>query len=326
MTGVFFLFLFHLSLGLLATLPFVPDRAGVKYFKFCTASAAFLTTAGLGLAARRFGWAGGAAAPGGLRYPLLLAGAGAFLLWTVLYNRAWHFDWRRARAPLLSLALATGVACVLIAAPERGAWLVCATDLTSALLLGAAAAKRFGIRSVRFVQTDLLRSGLKPESFDVVYSAGVLHHTAQPARAFARVAELARPGGIVIVGVYNAVARLPLRVRRTVARATQFRVVPFDPVLRERHHEPARRTAWLRDQYQHPEEHSHTVGEIKRWFFEKDVQYLRSFPSTVLDDESQDLFACAIDDWKIERWIAQLGWMWTLSGEGGLFVAIGRRR
>jgi len=140
MTGVFFLFLFHLSLGLLATLPFVPDRAGVKYFKFCTASAAFLTTAGLGLAARRFGWAGGAAAPGGLRYPLLLAGAGAFLLWTVLYNRAWHFDWRRARAPLLSLALATGVACVLIAAPERGAWLVCATDLTSALLLGAAAA------------------------------------------------------------------------------------------------------------------------------------------------------------------------------------------
>ena len=34
MTTVFFLFLLHLSVGLLATLPLVPERAGAKYFKF----------------------------------------------------------------------------------------------------------------------------------------------------------------------------------------------------------------------------------------------------------------------------------------------------
>jgi hypothetical protein len=33
-----------------------------------------------------------------------------------------------------------------------------------------------------------------------------------------------------------------------------------------------------------------------------------------------------VDDWTVERWIAQLGWMWTLGGEGGLFLTIGRRR
>ena len=87
-----------------------------------------------------------------------------------------------------------------------------------------------------------------------------------------------------------------------------------------------RRSAWLRDQYQHPEEHSHTVAEVKQWFAENDVDYLRSFPSTVLDDDSDDLFARAVDDWTIERWIAQLGWMWTLGGEGGLFFTIGARR
>src|SRR5262249_34377818 len=32
LTTVFFFFLLHLSLGLLATLPFVPDRAGASYF------------------------------------------------------------------------------------------------------------------------------------------------------------------------------------------------------------------------------------------------------------------------------------------------------
>jgi len=227
-------------------------------------------------------------------------------------------------ARIAELGCGTGQMSLYLARADRT---VIAADLSrSALLLGSGAARRFGISHVHFVETDLHRSALKSEAFDVVYSSGVLHHTPNPPAAFAAVARLARRGGIVIVGVYNAVARFPLRVRRTVARATEFRVVPFDPVWRERRHEPARRTAWLRDQYQHPEEHRHTVGEIKRWFLENDVEYLRSFPSTVLDDQSPDLFASAVDDWKIERWIAQLGWMWTLSGEGGLFVAIGRRR
>jgi len=167
---------------------------------------------------------------------------------------------------------------------------------------------------------------LKAGAFDVVYSSGVLHHTPDPRAAFAEVARLARPGGIVIVGVYNAIARVPLRVRRTIARATRFRVVPFDSVLRERRQESARRAAWLRDQYQHPEEHSHTIAEIKRWFSGNDVRYLRSFPSTVMDDESDDLFGSAVDDWSIESWIAQLGWMWTLGAEGGLFFTIGTRQ
>ena len=137
--------------------------------------------------------------------------------------------------------------------------------------VGRAAARLFGITGVRFVETDLHHAGLKPDSFDVVYSAGVLHHTADPAAAFACVVRLARPGGIVVVGVYNAVARLPLRFRRGIARLTGFRIVPFDPILRERREEPARRLAWLRDQYQHPEEHRYPIAEVKRWFADNHV-------------------------------------------------------
>ena len=47
MTTVFFLFFVHLALGLMAMLPFVPDRAGLGFFKLCSASAATMTTAGL---------------------------------------------------------------------------------------------------------------------------------------------------------------------------------------------------------------------------------------------------------------------------------------
>ena len=56
-------------------------------------------------------------------------------------------------------------------------------------------------------------AGLGKGAFDVVYSSGVLHHTSNPRSSFARLAQLARPGGTIVVGVYNAFARVPLRLR-----------------------------------------------------------------------------------------------------------------
>jgi hypothetical protein len=59
---------------------------------------------------------------------------------------------------------------------------------------------------------------------------------------------------------------------------------------------------------------------------ENDVEYLRTYPSAVWGDESRDLFARADDNWQLESWLAQLGWMRTLGREGGLFFTIGACR
>ena len=136
MTTVFFLFLLHLSLGLLATLPLVPERAGAKFFKFCAAAAAVMTLCALGLVTRRFGVDAASGAPFGANYPIALGLAGAFLVLTILYNRARHFGWTGATRPLLGAALACGLGASLAAAPGP---LATAADLSSALLLGAAA-------------------------------------------------------------------------------------------------------------------------------------------------------------------------------------------
>jgi SAM-dependent methyltransferase len=180
---------------------------------------------------------------------------------------------------------------------------------------------------VQFVETDLNRPGLRDGAFDVVYSSGVLHHTPNPRTAFAHLARLVRPGGIIVLGLYNAFARIPLRLRRLFARLTNYRCIPFDPVLRDRESEPARREAWLRDQYQHPEEHCHTLAEVQAWFVENDVEYIRTYPSAMLyhESECEELFANATDNWLIEGWLAQFGWISALGHEGGLFVTIGRR-
>jgi len=226
-------------------------------------------------------------------------------------------------AHIVEVGCGTGQMSLYLARADR---VVVGADLTRAsLLLGAQAARRFGLDRVRFIETDLRYAGLKQGAFDIVYSSGVLHHTPDPRASFARVATLARPGGMIVLGVYNAFARVPSRLRRVVARLSGFRLVPFDPVLRDRGSEPARREAWLRDQYQHPEEHRHTLAEVQSWFAENGVEYVRSYPSAVLGDEPDDLFAPAEDNWTLEGWLAQLGWMWTLGREGGLFFTIGRR-
>lgn len=227
-------------------------------------------------------------------------------------------------ACIVEVGCGTGQMSLYLAHADRT---VVAADLTRrSLQLGAAAAHRFGVDALQFVETDLRKPGLRAGAFDVVYSSGVLHHTPDPRASFATLATLARPGGVIVLGVYNRFARIPSRLRRVAARLTGYRLIPLDPVLRDRRQDRERREAWVRDQYRHPEEHSHTLAEVQRWFAENGVEYVRSYPSAVLEDEPGDLFATAPDNWRLEGWMAQLGWMATLGHEGGLFFTIGRRR
>ena len=226
-------------------------------------------------------------------------------------------------ARILEVGCGTGQMSLFLASAER---LVVGADVTRASLeLGAAAARRFGVTGVQFVETDLHNPGLRAGAFDVVYTSGVLHHTPNPRQSFEAILPLLRPGGMIVIGLYNAFARLPLRLRRVVARLSGYRWIPLDPVLRDRSSEPARREAWLRDQYRHPEEHRHTAAQVRGWFAENGIEYLRTYPSLLMGEKNTDLFAADEDYWPVEAWLSQIGWMATLGHEGGLFVTVGRR-
>ena len=64
---------------------------------------------------------------------------------------------------------------------------------------------------------------------------------------------------------------------------------------------------------------------MQSWFDENGVEYVRAYPSALIGEDPDDLFAPAADNWRLEAWLAQLGWMRTLGHEGGLFVTVGRR-
>jgi SAM-dependent methyltransferase len=229
-------------------------------------------------------------------------------------------------ANVVELGCGTGQTSLFLATANRT---IIGADLTRASLeLGNSAANRYGLSGVRFVETDLRTPALKRGAFDVVYSSGVLHHTPNPRASFKSMAELARPGGIVVLGLYNVYARFPHRLRRGVARLTGNKFIPFDPVLRARETEPERRRAWLRDQYEHPEEHRHTVAEVQRWFRENDIEYLRTYPNALIAAdplEGAALFDPAEDNWGFENVLSQVGWATSLGREGGLWITIGRK-
>jgi hypothetical protein len=155
LTSVFFLFLLHLSVGLVVALVLVPHRAGERFFKLCATTAAVMTTAALALLWRRYG----AQAPADLfpHYGPLLAASAAFLLLTVVLNRAWHFGWKRARGPLLWAAASTGAAAVVAASRTP---LEAASDLSSALLAGSTTAAMI-LGHYYLVVVDLPTSALR---------------------------------------------------------------------------------------------------------------------------------------------------------------------
>ncbi len=57
--------------------------------------------------------------------------------------------------------------------------------------------------NVHIVQADLMRLPFHAESFDIIYSLGVLHHTPDTRKAFASVARYVRPGGMLSIWVYG---------------------------------------------------------------------------------------------------------------------------
>ncbi len=71
------------------------------------------------------------------------------------------------------------------------------------LAVEAAYANLAGRDNVRILQADLFRLPFPPETFDIVYSIGVLHHTPDCEKAFRQLPRLLRPGGKLAIWVYG---------------------------------------------------------------------------------------------------------------------------
>lgn len=182
--------------------------------------------------------------------------------------------------------------------------------------------------NVAFYQISLFRPPFRTESFDVVISNGVLHHTSDPRGGFKSIARLLKKGGVALVGLYNTYGRLPTDFRRAMIRVFGDKAAVLDPHLRKDALNRGRRQAWLYDQYKHPHESKHTYGEVLDWFDDCGIEFITSIPTCTgsplvgteqLFDHAESLPT------RTALFLTQAGMLLRGGAEGGLFIMIGRK-
>ncbi|HEY6993231.1 MAG TPA: tetratricopeptide repeat protein [Xanthobacteraceae bacterium] len=85
---------------------------------------------------------------------------------------------------------------------------VLAVDLSlTSLAYATRKTRELGRSNIEYAQADILQLGALGRSFDLIESAGVLHHLADPLTGWRVLLSLLRPGGFMTLGLYSEIAR-----------------------------------------------------------------------------------------------------------------------
>lgn len=229
-----------------------------------------------------------------------------------------------ADARVLDAGCGTGqlAAFLALAAPRRR---VVGVDACDASLAAAAAFRaRVGIDNLRHLRADLFHLPLPEGAFDVVVSRGVVHHTEDPPRATREVAARVAPGGTLLLGFYESVARLPHRARRAIFRMLGRPVPWLDPILRRRDVTDEKKRIWIEDQYRHPLERLLPAPRVLAELEAQGFRFSRSVPPGIV---GSNMLVPEPRPGAAGWWIRRLGW--AASGlndpDAGLICLVARR-
>jgi Flp pilus assembly protein TadD/2-polyprenyl-3-methyl-5-hydroxy-6-metoxy-1,4-benzoquinol methylase len=165
---------------------------------------------------------------------------------------------------------------------------VTAVDLSLASL---AYAKRktaeLGITNLEYLQADILKLNNLKQEFDIIESAGVLHHMDEPMAGWRVLTDLLKPGGLMHIGLYSELARqniVEVRKEITLQRVgiSEFEIRKFRRSLAESNDENQQlltkssdffNLSSLRDLIFHVQEHRFTLPQIKNCLDELGLKF-----------------------------------------------------
>jgi SAM-dependent methyltransferase len=228
---------------------------------------------------------------------------------------------------ILDAGCGTGQLAIFLSMVHRN---VVGADFSRASLAKANAFKRrFDLKRVSFVQMDLFQPALRPESFDYVFSNGVLHHTADAYGAFQNLCTLVKPGGYITLGLYNSYGRLFLDARRWIFRVTRDHLQRLDYFMRQKSTGAEKKRIWYMDQYKNPHEDKFSVDDILGWFEKNAIEYVNAVPKIRLGrrfTSADSLFEPQAAGSRVEHLLCQFRWIFTEGREGGFFILLGRKK
>lgn len=229
--------------------------------------------------------------------------------------------------PVLEVGCGTGQLTNFLAVAQRT---VFGVDMClNSLKLGQAFRQANGLTRAGFYQMNLFRPIFRREAFPLVICNGVLHHTSDPFAGFQSIAQLVQSGGYILIGLYNHYGRIITDLRRLIFRFSGDRFKFLDPRLRTSKRANATRQAWFMDQYKHPHESKHTIGEVLRWFDQTGFEFVNAIPKLqpfAPFTPDTNLFAAEPRGNWLDHLLVQVRSILAGSREGGFFVMIGKKK
>ena len=214
---------------------------------------------------------------------------------------------------------------------------ITAFDLNyESLKIGSKFAKKNEIKNITFVCGDIFDNIFKENIFDFILCNGVLHHTKDTYLSFEKSLKWLKKDGFVLVGLYNKIGRLRTKFRKHFFKLFGKKyLMLFDPVLRKINKDSKKKIdAWIKDQYQHPVERSHSFDEVLNLFQKNKINFINSYPSCEIfqindnnkDEELKKLFIKGSSTNYYERILSQILMIFDRPGsEGGLFLFLGKK-
>ena len=172
--------------------------------------------------------------------------------------------------------------------------------------------------------------------FDYVLCLGVLHHTENPYLGFRNILELLKPGGYIAIGLYNKFGRIPLNTRKILAKTlfkNNDKIKDWFIRLQIGELEDRERArGWWNDQYLHPHETSHTLGEVLTWFGKNNIEFYQTVPSSTPFNQYYLEITCVWNKYNEIypflpiRFYKQVTWILKTHREGGYWITFGRHK
>jgi SAM-dependent methyltransferase len=230
-----------------------------------------------------------------------------------------------ARGPLLELGCGTGQAAAFLALSSAARSVTAVDGCAASLALAEEFRSGVGLANLALVRADLFDLPLPERAWPLVLCRGVVHHTPDPRRATQCVAERVAPGGLLVLGIYESLARAPHDLRRRLSRwlGPGF-ARRTDPLLRSGELDAEKARIWFEDQYRHPLERLLPLPQVARWLEAAGFDCLSTAPPLV------DGQLAMADAWPSGPGLAARRWGWLWRGwrdrDNGLVCLLARRR
>ena len=195
---------------------------------------------------------------------------------------------------------------------------VLAIDLSlSSLSYAKRKTEELGSQNIDYMQADILDLGMLGRQFDIVESAGVLHHMDDPVAGWRILTDCLKPGGLMKIGLYSELARQHIvEMRQEISEAgigssdaamKSFRktVMKSD----QNHHKKILRSSdfyslsTLKDLLFHVQEHRFTIPQIQDCLRELGLKFC-GFEADNAVPHFKQTNTGADDPYDLEKWQA----------------------